>query len=284
VHRDYKWRWGHVDQSEQAERYVALLNRLRPDDDPANFPTTLTWIDAQPGERILEVGCGNGAVAQAVARAVPDIRELVAVDASAEMIAEAQRRTDGDSLVSFQVADAHHLPFPDASFDRCYAMETFVILPDPYQAFQELARVTRPGGYLCLWESDCDARAMLASDLALSRRLMRFVGDHEFNGAVGRQLIGWLKELGWQVDIVPAVPISDGSAFLTSWLLDEWVADAVEAGVVTPEEAEGFLMEMRQRQETDRFFSYIVNFRITARKPGAEGGLANSDNLRDRSD
>lgn len=283
MNRDYKWRWGHVDQSERASRYVALLNRLRPDDEPANFPNTLTWIDAQPGERILEIGCGNGAVARAVTRAVPDIRELVAVDASAEMIAEAQRRAEVDSPVSFQVADAHHLPFPDASFDRCYAMETFVILPDPYQAIKELVRVTRPGGYLCLWESDCDARAMLASDLAVSRRLMRFVGEQEFNGAVARQLIGWLKELGWQVDIVPSVPISNGSAFLTSWLLDEWLADAVEAGVVTPEEAEGFLMEMRQRQETNLFLSYTVNFRITARKPVAERGLANSDNRRDRS-
>lgn len=128
--------------------------------------------------------------------------------------------------------------------------------------------LTRPGGSLCLWESDCDAHAMLASDLGLSRRLMRFVGDHEFNGAVGCQLIGWLKELGWQVEVIPAVPLSDGSGFLTNWLLDEWIADAVEASVVTPAEAEDFLAEMRHRQANHQFFSYIVNFRITARKPG----------------
>jgi len=188
---------------------------------PANLPNTLAWIDAQPGERILEVGCGNGVVARAVARAVPDIRELVAIDASADLITEAQREA-GDVLnVTFQVADTQRLPFADASFDRCYATETFVILPDPYRAFLELVRVTRPGGSRCLWESDCDAHAMLASDLALSRRFMRFVGDHEFNGAVGRQLIGWLKELGWQVEVVPAVPVSDGSGFLTNQRLDE---------------------------------------------------------------
>ncbi len=266
--RDYKWRWAHVDQSDRADQYLAVLNRLRPDDDPASFPNTLAWINAQPGERILEVGCGNGAVARAVARAVPDISELVAMDASAEMIAEAERETDPVLPVAFQAADAHHLPFSDASFDRCYATETFVILPDPYQAFLELVRVTRPGGFLCLWESDCDARAMLASGLDVSRRLMRFVGDHEFNGAAGRQLIGWLKELGWQTEIVPAVAISDGSGFLTNWLLDEWIGDAVEAGVVTSAEAAGFLAEMRHRQERGLFFSYIVNFRITGRKPG----------------
>lgn len=265
--RDYKWRWGHVDCSGRADDYVALLNHLRPDDEPEHFPNTLVWIDAQPGERILEVGCGNGAVARAVGRAAPGIRELVAVDASEAMIAEAQRQLDGSLLVSFRVADAHHLPFSDASFDRCYAMETFVILPDPQPAFRELVRVTRPGGTLCLWESDCDAHAMLASDLDLSRRLMRFVGDHEFNGAVGRQLIGWLKELGWEINVVPTVSLTDGSAFLTNWLLGEWLADAVEAGVVSAEEAERFRAEMRERQERGRFLSYTVNFRITARKP-----------------
>jgi len=267
VTRDYKWRWGHVDGSDRAGDYVALLNRLRPDDDPAGFPNTLAWVDARPGDRILEVGCGNGAVARAVARATPDIRKLVAVDESHGMIAEARRRTDRPLPVTFQVADAHRLPFPDGAFDRCYAMETFVILPDPRRALEELVRVTHPGGCLCLWESDCDAHAVLASDLELSRRLMRFVGDHEFNGAVGRQLIGWLKELGWQVDVIPAVSMSDGSAFLTGWLLDEWVVDAVDVGVVTAEEAERFLAEMRRRQEEGLFLSFLVNFRITARKP-----------------
>jgi len=112
---DYKWRWSHVDEGEHGDRYVALLNRARADDDPTHFPTTLAWIDAQLGERVLEVGCGNGAMARAIARAVPAIREVVAVDASGIMIAEARRLLAGRDLpVHFEVADAHHLPFPDA--------------------------------------------------------------------------------------------------------------------------------------------------------------------------
>lgn len=275
--RGYRWRWAHVDESERSDDYVALLNRIRPDDDPASFPNTLTWIDAQPGERILEVGCGNGAMARAVARGAPEIRELVAVDVSEAMIGAAQHQVEGVLPVTFQVADAHHLPFPDDSFDRCYATEIFVIVPDPHQAFQELARVTRPGGYLCLWEADCDVRAILSSDLALSRRLMRFVGDHEFNGAVGRQLIGWLKELGWQVEFVPTVSISDGSGFLSEWLMDEWLPNAVDAGVITREEAESFLVDIRQRQGRGTFLSYTVNFRITARKPVDQPSIADTD-------
>jgi len=264
----YKWRWAHVDESDRTERYVDILNQARPDDDPAHYPNTLAWIDAQPGERVLEVGCGNGAMARAVARGTPEIGEVVAVDASAAMISAARRFTEGRDLpVSFHVADARRLPFPDAVFDRCYATEIFVILPDPRQALLELGRVTRPGGRVCLWEADCDARALLGSDLDLTRRLTRFVGDHEFNGAVARQLIGWCKEIGWQVDIVPAVGVSEDVLPQFALLLDEWLADARQAGVLTPEEVDQLRADVQLRQEKGLFFAYTVNFRITAAKP-----------------
>src|SRR5947209_8226770 len=146
----FKWRWSHVDDSDRADQYVSVLNRVRPGDDPAAFPATLEWIDARPGERILEVGCGNGAVARAVGKQEPGICELIGIDASTAMIAEARRQTvDARLAVRFEIGDAHHLPFPDNAFDRVYAMETFVILPDPHQAFMEMGRVTRPGGILC---------------------------------------------------------------------------------------------------------------------------------------
>ncbi len=264
----YKWRWAHVDESDRTERYVDLLNQARPDDDPAHYPNTLAWIDAQPGERVLEVGCGNGAMARAVARGTPEIGEVVAVDASAAMIAAARRFAEECDLpVRFHVADARRLPFSDAAFDRCYATETFLILPDPRQALLELGRVTRPGGRVCLWESDCDARALLGSDLDLTRRLTRFVGDHEFNGAVARQLIGWCKEIGWQVDVVPAVGVSEDVSPQFALLLDEWLADARQAAVLTPEEVDQLRADVQLRQEKGLFFAYTVNFRITAAKP-----------------
>jgi ubiquinone/menaquinone biosynthesis C-methylase UbiE len=207
-------------------------------------------------------------MARAVARGTPGIRDVAAVDASAAMIAEARRFTEGRDLpVGFHVADVRRLPFPDASFDRCYATETFVILPDPRPALLELGRVTRPGGRVCLWEADCDARAMLGSDLDLTRRLTRFIGDHEFNGAVARQLIGWLKELGWEVNVVPAVGLSEDISPQFALLLDEWLADAQQAGALTTEEADQLRADVQSRQDKGLFFAYTVNFRITATKP-----------------
>lgn len=264
---DYKWRWSHVDTSGHADRYLATLNRIRADDDPAHAPNTMAWIDPQPGERLLEIGCGNGAVARAVARHEPRVRSVTATDNSATMIAAARLLMRGRPLpVSFAVADAHRLPFPDASFDRTYAQEIFVVLPDPYQAFCELARVTRVGGHICLWESDCDARGIVADDPALARRIMEFVGRHEYNGAVGRQLIGWCKDRGWETKIIPAVGTSEDGTTLLTTMLDEWLSDAQAAGAITADEAGRFRGDIQHRQETGRFFSYLVNFRILAVK------------------
>lgn len=153
----FRWHWSHVDAVLDTT-HVDILNQFRVDDDPTNFPNTMQWIDPQPGERILEVGCGNGAVARAVARFQPKIQHLTDIDASTAMIATAHEQLTGQQLpISFQVADAHALPFADASFDHCYAQEIFVILSDPEAVLRECARVLRPGGALCIWEADCDA-------------------------------------------------------------------------------------------------------------------------------
>jgi SAM-dependent methyltransferase len=266
--RNFRWRWSNVDASDRADEYVELLNQLRPDDDPARFPNTLAWIAPQPNERILEVGCGNGAVARAVANYQPDIREVVAVDASAVMIAAARQAIAGRALpVTYAVADAQQLPFPDGAFDRSYAQELFVILPDPEQALRELARVTRPGGQMRVWESDVDTHAMLGPDVALARRFMRYVGDVEYNGAIARQLIGWLKAWGWQVTATPAVNVSTAESPTHAALMREWLADAQTANVITTAEADSLVADYQRRLQAGTYFAYLVNFRIAATKP-----------------
>ena len=263
----FQWRWAHVD-AVPGSAHIELLNQLRADDDPAHFPNTMQWIDPQPSERILEVGCGNGAVARSVARFQPKVEHIVAVDASAAMIAAAQEQMAGRDLpVMFQVADAQALPFADASFDRCYAQEVFVILPDPEQALRECTRVLRHGGALCIWEADCDAHALLMDNLELSRRLMRFVGDREYNGAVGRQIIGWLKAWGWQPQYQPSVGISEDSAGIGGTLLREWLDDACRVGIITDAEVAAFTADLQRQAEQGTYFSYTVNFRIHATKP-----------------
>jgi len=99
-------------------------------------------LDAVEGtpRRILDLGTGTGAAALVAARRFPDA-EVVGVDLSEQMLAEARRKTPPElaARVRFEQADGSRLPYPDGSFD-------LVTLANMIPFFDELARVTAPGG------------------------------------------------------------------------------------------------------------------------------------------
>jgi ubiquinone/menaquinone biosynthesis C-methylase UbiE len=103
----------------------------------------LAALDAlpTPPARVLDVGTGTGAVARAVAARFSDA-EVVGVDVSGGMIAEARRLASGP-LERYEVADASALAFDDGSFD-------LVTLNNMIPFFDELARVTRRGGHVAV--------------------------------------------------------------------------------------------------------------------------------------
>lgn len=95
-----------------------------------------------PPGRVLDVGSGTGLGAFAIAARFPDA-DVVGVDLSEDMVAEARRKTPSElaGRVRFEQADAARLPFPDESFD-------LVALGNMIPFFDELARVLAAGGTL----------------------------------------------------------------------------------------------------------------------------------------
>jgi SAM-dependent methyltransferase len=92
-------------------------------------------------ERAIDVGCGAGALALALA---PLVREVVGVDQVPELLALARERAPGNA--KFVEGDATSLPFGDASFDLAGTLRTLHHVRRPELVIAELARVTRPGG------------------------------------------------------------------------------------------------------------------------------------------
>ncbi|UER54319.1 methyltransferase domain-containing protein [Kineosporiaceae bacterium SCSIO 59966] len=108
--------------------------------------------------RVLELGIGTGAN---VPFYPPDV-ELVGVDISGRMLQRARRRALRGRDVALQRADIEHLPYGDASFDTVTAACVFCSVDDPVQGLREARRVTRPGGFVLLYEHVRPTNPLLA--------------------------------------------------------------------------------------------------------------------------
>ena len=104
-------------------------------------------IPIRDGLRILEVACGTGILTRRLLEALPDDAEVIATDLNQAMVDYA-RGAVGEEGVTWQVADAQDLPFPDESFDVVLCAFGFMFLPDKAQGFGEVRRVLKPGGLL----------------------------------------------------------------------------------------------------------------------------------------
>ena len=102
----------------------------------------------QPGERVLDVGCGPGTLDRWLAHRTGGANPIVGMDISPYLTREAGAlaRSEGlDGVIEFREGSAEALPFPDNSFDVSMSF-TVIQLVNANQMLAEMVRVTKPGG------------------------------------------------------------------------------------------------------------------------------------------
>ena len=99
----------------------------------------LDLLDAKPGERILDLGCGTGHLTEQIAASGA---KVVGVDKSAEMIEQARQK---HPAISFEVMDARQLAFPHP-FDAVFSNATLHWITEPEKVIAGIAKILRPGG------------------------------------------------------------------------------------------------------------------------------------------
>jgi len=119
----------------------------------------VAWLAVAGRATWLDVGCGTGALSQAILEAA-DPAVVVGVDPSAGFLAHARDRLGG-AVARFAVADARRLPLADARVDAAVSGLVLNFVPDPAAAVAELARVTRPGGRVAAYVWDYAGRMEL---------------------------------------------------------------------------------------------------------------------------
>lgn len=151
-------------------------------------------VAGDPAPRLLDLGCGTGALGELVLSRLPGAR-LTCVDLSPRMV-EAARMRLGDRA-DVLLCDVERLPFRDGSFDAAWCNDSFHHYPDPERAAFQAWRVLAPGGTFIIGDAwqPAPARAIMNAWMPYSRE-----GDVRiYSEAELRRILGtWFSDVSWR--------------------------------------------------------------------------------------
>jgi ubiquinone/menaquinone biosynthesis C-methylase UbiE len=107
---------------------------------------TITALNPQPGDAVLEIGPGNASHITTL----PQTVHYTGIDISPEMVALAQQTFANRPNAAFILGNGTTLPFKDGAFNKVFTINTLYFWQEPIAYATEIRRVLKPGGLLCL--------------------------------------------------------------------------------------------------------------------------------------
>jgi ubiquinone/menaquinone biosynthesis C-methylase UbiE len=219
------------------------------------------------GATVLDVGCGLGGEATRIARGVGKTGMVYGVDASEALIIEARRRTRELHLpLQFRVCDAHALTFEDGSFDVCRAERVLLYLENPASVVVEMARVTRPGGHVIIFDFDYGARFIDSDFAPLTRRIEALLASEPRNPAIGRELPHLMRKAKLKVEAVEAMTLMTTVA-IARRIYAAALSKGIKTGVFTAVDIEAWWREQEAMEQDGRFYHAQLGYIVAASKP-----------------
>src|SRR5262245_591841 len=247
------WRDTATADTERARDLAARLERrAKAEDEIAARDIYLGLLDISAGERVLDVGCGSGAVTREIARRVGRTGLAVGRDPSPALLAVARdlaHETGVGDHVEFREGDALRLPFPDRSFDAAVCVTVLSHVPNGEAAIPELARVLRSGGRLGVFDQDTDMTAFTHPDRHLTRRIVAAASDATaVNGWLVRQLPLLFQRAGLiDVQVRGFFPIETELQSFYGGMAARCAEVAVKVGAITESERRAWLDTFHER-------------------------------------
>ena len=234
----------------------------------AMLATYIDDLELAAGARVLEVGCGTGAVTRFLAGR-PEVAEVVGIDPSTVFIHRARELSGQNGNLTYDIGDGRRLGFPDGCFDAVVLHTVLSHVPDPGRALAEARRVVRDGGRLALFDGDyatttvaLDSRdplqacaeaciEALVHDPWLARKLRRLVS------AAGWEVAG-MRSHGYLETAEPGYALT---------LVDRGADALLAAGRLGEATTEALKREARDRARADQFYGHIAYVSLIATAP-----------------
>jgi ubiquinone/menaquinone biosynthesis C-methylase UbiE len=264
--------WTRVDDTSDPRWFIRMLDATRSKmlkaaiADPSGF---FSYLDLAPGMEVLEVGAGTGDFDRLIATLVRPGGRVVGIDYGQSMVDEAIARSAGLSLpIEFRQADAHDLPFPDESFDRCLATQVFQHLPRPERALAEMVRVARSGARVIITEPDWESRICALGDPVLARSVTRAWADRITNPGIARELPSMFLAAGLTNVQVEATPylLSGNAPDMALSLVAQPLQDMRENGMLDPDELARALALVESRIAAGTWLDAALRLRVSGVK------------------
>jgi SAM-dependent methyltransferase len=212
------------------------------------------------GQIVLDAGCGTGVLLAALAHAVAPSGHVIGLDHNAAFLVEARRRVETAGVserVELREGDALALPFADASFDASHCERLLMHLDEPGRAVTELARVTRPGGWVVVAEPDYGASRTDHPDQEALRTIHEATIAPLRNPRVGLEVFRLMADAGLverALEVLVEVETTPHPLSLSAY---QHGADAaVESGGLTRKRADAALATLREAAARGAYAAY----------------------------
>jgi ubiquinone/menaquinone biosynthesis C-methylase UbiE len=256
-----------------------MTNFTQPDTSPAFFIEFLEFLDNHQfvktlrnksneslnitaGHKVLDLGCGIGGATIPIAEITGPTGLAAGVDLSSAMIEHATRRAANRSEIEFRLGDACSVPYPDAFFDVARSERLFLYLPDRFAAIKEMMRVVKPGGRVCLLDTDIDCTGVYSKNPVLMRKMTSLVAASMPNPNSARELPALARQAGLNDLKTELFATSTPHEFFLR-AIGSSLIKAAEDGIVPRTEVEECLAEQAALQASGDFFQMWIFVHVT---------------------
>lgn len=261
--------FSHVDQTDSDE-FINRLDEMRALESFRLYKkATYELLNLTAGSRAADIGCGTGEDARAMAAITGPEGRVTGVDLSEAMVSQARgRHTDVPGL-DFACGPGEKLGFEDGSLDAIRADRVLIHVPDPEATIDEMVRVLKPGGRICISEPDMPGFWVASADPKTTDLVARAIAGSCATPYLPRDLYGMLRsrdlgDIRYEVRAMTSFDLAAASKILD---FEAVLKLMVGKGMLHEKQAKVWLADLQTRAAQGRFVAQLAIMIASATKP-----------------